>query len=100
MKNDEWPILCSARPEFVSLSEADVRAALANDSEGKHPVTKEVMRLAAEFLAAFKIYVDQNGFKPHGVDLPVRCPIEKVAIETIMRFIEAQAGSVKAGKRK
>ena len=61
MENDEWPILCSARPEFVSLSEAEVWAAVGNDSEGEHPVTREVRRLAAEFLTAFKIYVDENG---------------------------------------
>jgi hypothetical protein len=47
MEDDEWPILCSARPEFVLLSEADVLAAVGNDTAGEQPVTKEVMPLAA-----------------------------------------------------
>jgi hypothetical protein len=100
MKKKKWPKLCSARPEFVSLSEADIWAAVDNDSAGEHPVTAEVARLAAEFLTAFKIYVDQNGFKPEAMDVPVRCPIEGIAVEMVIAFVQAQAGSARAGKKK
>jgi len=91
-------MLCSARPEFASLSEADVKAAIENDPDGNNPVTLEVMRLGAEFLATFKLYVAQHGFEARGPNFPVRCPIEKIAIETIVLFIQAQAGSRQATK--
>jgi hypothetical protein len=98
MEDDEWPILCSARPEFTALSAAEVRNAIENDSEGNNPVTKEVLRLGAEFLARFKIYVDQHGFKSRGMNFPVRCPIEKIAIEVLMAFIAAETASVRSRK--
>jgi hypothetical protein len=95
---NEWPMLCSARPAFASLSERDIRTAIENDPECNNPVTQEVMRLGAEFLATFKLYVDQHGFEARGPNFPVRCPIEKVAIETIVAFVQAHASSWQTGK--
>jgi hypothetical protein len=98
MADDEWPIFCSARPEFTALSEAEVWNAIENDSEGNSPVMGEILRLGAEFLAGFKIYVDQHGFKSRGMNFPAGCPIEKVAIEVLMGFIEAETVSVRSRK--
>lgn len=40
MENDEEGLtLCTARPEFTALSEADVRKAIADDSYGENPIT-------------------------------------------------------------
>lgn len=89
MKGDEWPVLCSTRPEFRALSEADILNAIENDADGTGLIMQEVLRLGAEFLIGFKLYADQHGLASRGLDFPVTCPIERIAIEGIVRFIMA-----------
>lgn len=89
MKDDEWPVLCSTRPEFRPLSEEEVLNAIENDADCAGPVMREVLRLGAEFLIGFKLFADQHGLASRGLDFPVTCPIEKIAIEGIVRFIMA-----------
>ena len=90
MKSDGKRIsLCSARPEFVDLSEDDIWEAMAGDDYGENPITCEVTRLGAEFVARFKAYADEHRPAPAEVlRVDAHCPIERVAIVTILRYVE------------
>lgn len=95
MEDAEELTLCTTRPEFRALSEDDVLAAVENDDYGESPITAEVTRLGAEFMARLKAYTDERGgVEPRAVLVGARCPIEKFAIETVMRYVEAHRGSV------
>lgn len=92
---EEGLTLCTARPEFAALSEADVLKAIAGDDYGESPVTAEVTRLGVEFMARFRAYVEEHGyFEPRIMQADAQCPIEKVAILTVVRYVEAHRGSV------
>lgn len=87
--------LCTTRPEFRELSEDDVLAAVANDDYGESPITAEVTRLGVEFMARFRAYVEEHGyFEPRIMQADAQCPIEKVAILTVVRFVEVHRGRV------
>lgn len=92
---EEDQTLCTARPEFAALSEADVLKALASEDCGNNSVTAEVTRLGVEFVARFRAYVEEYGyFDPRIMRADANCPIEKVAILTAIRFVEAHRGRI------
>lgn len=95
---EEGLTFCSARPEFVGLSECDVWDAIEGDHYGDNPITCEVTRLGAEFLTKFKAFADERGCVPIGVlQVDARCPIERVAILTLLRYVEARSGGAHSG---
>lgn len=94
---EEELTFCRARPEFVALSEEDVWDAIADDDYGESPITGEVTRLGAELLAQFKSYADERGAVPLGVvKIEARCPIERVAILTLLRYVDVHRGGVRS----
>jgi len=85
-------------PEFTALSEAEVWNAIENDSEGGESGHGRGPPPRSGVPGRVKIYVDQHGFKSRGTNFPVQCPIEKIAIEVLMGFIEAETVSVRSRK--
>ena len=65
-------VFCQARAEFKGLSEDEVWDAIEGDNYGESPITAEVTRLGAEFLARFKDYADERGGVPAGALLNLR----------------------------
>lgn len=96
MEDDEDGLtltFCSTRPEFRALSEDEVLAAVENDDNGGNPIVAEITRLGAEFLARLRAYTDERGgVGARALLVDARCPIEKFAIETVMRFVTARNG--------
>ena len=90
-------VFCQARAEFEGLSEDEVWDAIEGDNYGESPITAEVTRLGAEFLARFKDYADERGGVPaSAVQVEARCPIERVAILTLLRYVEVRRGGVRS----
>jgi len=91
-------VLCQARAEFTGLSEDEVWDAIESDNYGENPITGEVTRLGAEFLARFKGYADERGGSAAATVLRVaaRCPIERVAILTLLRYVEFRRAGVRS----
>jgi hypothetical protein len=94
MPVDEELLFCEARAEFTRLSEDEVWDAIESDEYGDNPITGEVTRLGAEFLARFKAYADERGGAvPAGaVQVETRCAIERVAVLTLLRYVGARTG--------
>jgi hypothetical protein len=94
MEDDaEGLTLCTARPEFAGLSEDEVRKALAMDTYGQNPITGEVARLGAELLTRLKAYADEHRPVPaEALYVDARCPIEKVAILTVLQYAKSRNG--------
>lgn len=76
------------RPEFQSLSEEAVLAALADKRPGSNPVALEVARLIATYIEDFQGHVDRLGYIPqHILHLNPRWPIEAVAFRMATQAI-------------
>lgn len=86
--------LPAARPEFINLSEAEVWKTVDEDPEQRNPITGEVTRLVVQCMSKFKAHFQQPGhMPPRFLRIEARCPIEKVAVLMLVRFIEAEAGT-------
>lgn len=83
-------VFCKARAEFTSLSESEVWNAIEGDVYNDNRITAEVARLGAQFLAQFKAYADEHGgpVAPGAIQVAAQCPIERVAILTLLRYVE------------
>lgn len=68
-----------ARPQFVHLSEAEVRKAIADDAGGA--VEAEVTRLVAELTVRL---MARAGDGRGGMQVRAGCPIERVAVLMLM----------------
>lgn len=95
MKDDvEILTLPAARPEFTNLSEDFVWKAIREDPEQGTPISGEVTRLMVECMGTFKALFGEDGYLPPRVlRIEARCPIEKVAVLMVMRFVEAETGA-------
>jgi hypothetical protein len=91
--DEEILMLPAARPEFINLSEAEVRKVIDEDPWQCNPITGEVTRLVVQCMTKFKAHFGQPGYVPPRIlRIEARCPIEKVAVLLVVRFMEAEAG--------
>ena len=82
-----------ANPAFCHLSEREVWAALDNH-EDDNAIEAEVTRLVASFFSRYKTYIEANGLEnlpPQIMHVSTRCPIERVAVLIMVRYIETEA---------
>ena len=84
---EEILTLPAARPEFIYLSEDEVWKAVDED-DGNDPVNCEVTRLAAQYMMSIKAHCEQHGYVSSRMRFAPRCPIEKVAIHIVVRYVE------------
>lgn len=78
-----------ANPEFIHLSEREVWAALGAPENGP-AVEAEVMRLVVSFFDRYTSYVEANGLQslpPQMMHITTRCPIERVAVLIMVRYV-------------
>lgn len=86
--------LPAARPEFINLSEAEVWKAVDEDPEQRYPIAGEVTRLVAQCMTKFKSHFNQHGYVPPRVlRIEARCPIERVAVLIVVKFVEGKTGA-------
>jgi len=77
-----------ARPKFRSLSEADV---LREMEIGDSAAVAEVTRLVAAYYCKFKVALQEQGLAAAPTMIfDVSCPIEKVAVFTLLTFMEKE----------
>lgn len=82
-----------AKPQFLSLSEAEVWDAINRDDDSD--VAAEVTRLACMLWQKFQTMARQNdGPPPYITKISVQCPIERVAVIIMLGYIETETGSV------
>lgn len=82
-----------ANPEFFHLSEREVWAALGAQ-EDDNTIEAEVTRLVAGFFSRYKNYIEANDLQnlpPQIMHVTTRCPIERVAVKIMVRYIETEA---------
>ncbi len=96
MRMEKELVFCQAKAEFTGLSEDEVWNAIEGDDYGDNPITGEVTRLGAEFLGRFRAYAEERGGPSAAavVQVAARCPIERVAILTLLRYVEVRRGRV------
>ncbi len=96
--DDEELRFCEARAEFAGLSEDEIWDAIEGDDYNENPITAEVARIGAEFLSRFKAYADERGgaVPTAAVHVAARCPIERVAILTLLRYVEVHSAGVRS----
>ena len=93
-KDNQLLKLPAARPEFTNLSEAEVWKAVDEDPEQRTRIAGEVTRLVACYWSSFKAHFHQHRYvPPRLLRVEARCPIEKVAILLVVRFVEDEAGT-------
>jgi hypothetical protein len=77
-----------ARPQFRTLAEADVlrEIEIENSAAGA-----EVTRLVAAYYCKFKTTIQEQGLAAApAMMFDVSCPIEKVAVFTLITFVEKE----------
>lgn len=80
-------MIIEPKPEFQSLSEDDVRAALA-DPDPKNPIAIEITRLVAGYAENFQRFVVRLGYLPSKfLRRKPRCPMEAVAMQLMTEII-------------
>ncbi|MFN7112849.1 MAG: hypothetical protein ACK4PK_00640 [Alphaproteobacteria bacterium] len=82
-----------ANPEFLYLSEREVWQALDSRAD-LNAIEAEVTRLVARFFTQYKNYIEANGLDnlpPHIMHVAASCPIERVAVKIMVRYIETEA---------
>lgn len=87
--------LAGALPEFTTLSENEVWRAIATDNETESAILVELRRLVAVFLREVGAYIDSLEGK-HGretVVVEVVYPIERIALQMILGYVELRTGS-------
>ena len=75
------------------MSEREVWAALGAQ-EDDNAIEAEVTRLVASFFSRYKTYIEANGLEnlpPQIMHVTTRCPIERVAVKIMVRYIETEA---------
>ena len=86
--------LPAARPEFTNLSEAAVWKAVNEDPEQRTRIAGEVTRLVACYWSSFKAHFNEQRYvAPRLLHVEARCPIEKVAILLLVKFVEDETGT-------
>ena len=95
MENDQKILtLPAARPEFMNLSEADVWKAIEDDPWQCNPVTGEVTRLVVQCMGTFRAHFGQDGYVPPRIlRIETRCPIERVAMLLVVKFVQVEGGA-------
>jgi len=77
-----------ARPKVRSLAEADVLREMEIDDSA---AGAEVTRLVAAYFCKFKIALQEQGLAAaQAMVRDVSCPIEKVAVFTLLTFVEKE----------
>ncbi|MGB6940780.1 MAG: hypothetical protein WBE37_00120 [Bryobacteraceae bacterium] len=91
---DEEKILTlpAARPEFMNLSEADAWKAIADDPWQCNLISGEVTRLVVQCMGTFKAHFGQDGYVPRILRIETRCPIERVAVLLVVKFVQDEGG--------
>lgn len=82
-----------ANPAFIHLSEREIWAALGAQ-ENDNAIEAEVTRLVVSFFERYKTYIEANGLQhlpPQIMHITTRCPIERVAVLIMARYIETEA---------
>jgi hypothetical protein len=79
------PSLASTKPEFTRLTEAEVRKAVQEDTEGEGPIVAEVNRLVALYTILYMDCLKRNGpVTPLVLYVRAEWPIERVAVEIVV----------------
>jgi hypothetical protein len=93
-KDNQILELPAARPEFTSLSEAEVWKAVNEDPLQRTRIAGEVTRLVACYWSSFKAHFNEQRYvAPRLLHVEARCPIEKVAILLLVKFVEDETGT-------
>jgi hypothetical protein len=79
------PSPASTKPEFTGLTEAEVRKAVQEDTEGEGRIVAEVNRLVALYTTLYMDCVKRNGpVTPLILYVRADWPIERVAVEIVV----------------
>jgi hypothetical protein len=89
--------IVAPKPEFLSLTEAAVLAAL-DDPDPTNPIAVEIARLVAAYTKNFEDHVERLGYIPADIlRIKPRWPIEAVAMrlttQTIREFLAPPVSS-------
>lgn len=85
--------LPAARPEFIHLSEAEVWKTVDEDPWQCNAISGEVTRLVVQCMGTFKAHFGQDGYVPPRIlRIETRCPIERVAVLLVVKFVQIEGG--------